>query len=214
MKLTIRLDKASLLTFINVLFWCSTPITSAMAAVIGRSPATVIVNITLLLSLVIYCVNTHVRKTWVFLVVYSLIALLIGFTILIHPEYSSWYTHSQYGITKQFLDLGSSIWAFLIIGLYEDEEWLLHDLKIIAALVFLAYMTKFFGAMHRGYWILGTSGRHAAYDMEFGFRILFSTVFWGALGLYKNRKYLFLYFLGSFVSCGTSGIPSGLKSPV
>lgn len=170
-----------------------------MAAVIGRSPATALVNITLLLSLFFYCINTRVRKSWVFFVVYSFIAFLIGFTILVHPEYSSWYTHSQYGITKQFLDLGSSIWAFLIIGLYEDEERLLHDLKIIAALVFLAYMTKFFGAMQRGYWILGTSGRHASYDMEFGFRILFATVFWGALGLYKNKKYLILYFVGIII---------------
>ena len=168
-----------------------------MAALIGRNAATILVNTILLMLFVVYCLYTHIPHSATYFFVYSVIALLMLFTILIHPEYSSWYTHTQYGIRNQFLELGSGIWAFLIIGLYRDEERLLRDLKIIAALVFLAYITKFIGAMARGYWVV--NGRRATYDMAFGFRILFCTAFWGAMGLLKDKRYLYLYFAGLLI---------------
>lgn len=195
----IRINSDTLLTCILAVYWCKTPITSAMAAVISRSAADLLVNLVLIILLLYYGVRTHLPITGKIFIVYFLIGALMVTTILIHPEYISWYTHKQYGITEQFLDMGSGIWAFLIIALYKDDERLLRDLKIVTALVFLAYITKFVGAMARGYWIVGSSRRHASYDMEFGFRILFATGFWGVYGMLKNKRYLILYVIGLLV---------------
>lgn len=194
MKIVIK-PKVTLLTCIHVIYWLFTPLESAIAVVVDRSIATTTLNLLMLTLLVVYFTLSRSREhLGAYFMLYAAIALLIGVTILIHPEYSSWYSHRQYGITHMILELGGGIWAFLIIGLYHDEEKLLRDLKLITVLVFLVYLLKFIGAMIRGYWVIGDS--HMSYDMTFGFRMLFVTAFWGAMGLHREKKYLAFYFVG------------------
>lgn len=195
----IKANSDTLLTCIFVGFWCKTPIASVLAALVGRGIANGIVNAVLFVMLATYLVCFQVRNSAKIFLVYFLIALTIILTILIHPEYSDWYNHSQYGIKEQFLDMRGGIWAFLLVSLYKDDERLLRDLKLATTLVFLAYFSKFIVATFRGYWLIGVGGKRARYDLEFGFRILFSTAFWGAYGLFRNKKYLYLYVAGLLI---------------
>lgn len=195
----VKINANTLLSCMLVAFWCKTPIVSALSSLIGRTAANDLLNAALLVMFVTYAVCFRVQDSIKVFLVYVFIALLILITLYVHPDYLDWYKHSQYGIDKQFLDLGGAIWAFLLISLYRDDERLLRDLKILTAIVFAAYFFKYLGAAFRGYWIVGMSGKHRSYDLEFGFRIQFATAFWGAYGLLKNKRYLYLYALGLIV---------------
>ena len=191
------------LTFLLVVFFCSTPINSALAAVVGTSVANIIVNLLLLFGLTIAIFRSRFKAVLPTALIYSLIAMLIMVTLILHPEYEPWYSHDYYGITRQFINLRGGIWALPIIASYQDDERLLEDLRLATLAVFIAYFGKFLVAMHRGYWIVtDLSGfeRHAVYDMEFGYRMLFPVAFWGSQG-FLNEKHsdLFLYFFGMIV---------------
>ena len=198
----IRLNKDFLLTGLLAVYFCSTPITSALTVIVGSDVANIIVNIILFLAIFAYGLSNRIRNSALVFFVYVFIAITILTTVVIHPEYEFWYNHELYGFSRQFLNLRGGIWALLIISFYKDEEKLLSDLKIVTALVFLAYFGKFVAAMYRGYWIIKVNGAEAIvnYDMEFGYRILFSIALWGAIAfLNGNKKYLMLYLFGSLI---------------
>lgn len=203
----IRLNKDFLLTGLLAVYFCSTPINSALTVIVGSDIANIIVNIILFFFVFIYGINNRIKNTARIFSVYACITITILMTVLIHPEYEFWYKHELYGFTRQFLNLRGGIWALLIISFYKDEKKLLKDLKIVAALVFLAYFGKFVAAMYRGYWIIkDVNGVDlmASYDMEFGFRILFSIALWGSIAFLNgnnnnNKAYLILYLFGSLI---------------
>ena len=200
----IRLNNDFLLTALLAVYFCSTPITSALTVIVGSDVANIIVNIILFLSILAYGLNNQIRNSALIFFVYVFIAITILTTVVLHPEYEFWYNHELYGFSRQFLNLRGGIWALLIISFYKDEEKLLKDLKVVASLVFLAYFGKFVAAMYRGYWIIKVNGVDsiASYDMEFGFRILFSIALWGAIAFLNgnnNKKYLILYLFGSLI---------------
>lgn len=200
----IRLNKDFLLTGLLAVYFCSTPINSALTVIVGSDIANIIVNIILFFFIFICGINNRIRNSAHIFFVYACITIIILTTVVIHPEYEFWYNHELYGFSRQFLNLRGGIWALLIISFYKDEEKLLKDLKIVASLVFLAYFGKFVAAMYRGYWIINVNGVDsiASYDMEFGFRILFSIALWGAIAFLNgnnNKKYLMLYLFGSLI---------------
>ena len=216
-SLKLIFNKDTLLTLILVIYFCGTPISAALTIFLDRDIATLIVSIVLFFCILIYCITSKIKGSLIVVknplclndynkkyntvfLIYTLIAIIIFLTIMIHPEYMAWYSHDIYGIKAQFLSFKSGIWALLIITLYKDENKLLHDLKIVTTLVFLLYFGKFIVATYRGYWVqtsLSGGVTLEEYNMEFGFRMLFAVAFWGAQAILNNKKkYLLLYIFG------------------
>ena len=196
--MVIRLNKRNFLTALTVFYFLATPITSAFTVILGTRGANIAVNACLALLMFLCILRGGVQRLKMPLLVYVLVSAVILTSYLAHPEYIEWFTHNYYGIVPAFLNLRSGIWALMIFSLYEDKEDMLRDLKIVSILVFLAYFGKFVVAMRRGYWIIsaadGTS-RHANYDMEFGYRILFPASFFAASGVLRGNRRHFLFFL-------------------
>ena len=186
-------------TCLMLAYFLAAPIYSVATGVFGELPATLLVNFTIAFFLVLTAYEKAAWKWFFPILIYSCIAVVILSTILIHPDYRDWYFHERYGIVRSFVDLRSGVVALCIFSLYDNEEELVEDLKVSAIMVFIAYFYKFLLAMRRGYWLVGSgNGKyvHAAYDMEYGYRTLFTAAFFGASGfINKNYRHITFYLL-------------------
>lgn len=197
--MSIQTGEKGILTLLMTVYFLATPLISIFGSFLGTEAAQLLINLAIGILLVLCIAKKGVQRIGRALLVLLAASAVIILGIILHPDYSEWYNHPTYGITSSFLNLQSGIWAVLIFSLYDNTEDLLTDLKIAALMVFLAYSYKFLGAMRRGYWLVakvdGSGFNEAPYDMEFGYRMLFTAAVFGASGFVKNialDKILFL----------------------
>ncbi len=177
-------------TVLMASYFIATPIYSIINKMLGENVATVLVN-TIIGALLLFAIFQCNKKRLMYpVIIYICIMLFVMITFLVHPEYSDWYTHDMYGISRTFFDMRSGITALFIFSIYENEDDLVKDIKLSAILVFIAYSYKYLQALGRGYFIINTvegTQKKALYDMELGYRILFPAAIFGADGFLNNR---------------------------
>ncbi len=204
MKFRIKLnaDSISAEDFLFLWYFCSTVINLMFSTVFGKSIGGIF-YISIYIFLLVICLSHNVLSFYFYpILVYFLVFLLFILTILIHPEYNSWFSHDTYGIVPALLHPKSGIWAFLIIWLMKDEKKIVRDLKVACILLFVFHLFRFIVATIRGYWnIYDFSGQieQGSYNLEFGYDMLFPTAFMGAYAfIYNKRVYYIPYFIGLF----------------
>ncbi len=146
------------------------------------------------------------REVFTPFIVYGTVFFLIVFTMVLHPEYSDWFSHLAYGIKPAFLRLQDGIWAFLTVWLVKDDEDLCRYLEICAWILFLYNAWLFIQAISRGYWVSyhvehnGWVKTQSVYNLEFGYDMLFPTAFMGASAFLRGKKIYYIpYAVGVFM---------------
>lgn len=127
------------------------------------------------------------------------VLVFFGITYIIHPEYSEWFNHSDYGIYDRVLRFDRAIYAYLFVRTLDDVDSLMKGIKITAIVRFLYYMTTFMSAQINGYWLENDMTGELvkmSYSLSFGYKMLFSsTVFAYIAFIEKSKKYIFLFII-------------------
>ena len=137
---------------------------------------------------------------WVFL----FCALFFGVTLLIHPDYISWYTRDIYGVMYTvFRPDHGAVWAFLMIELAGSYSNVLRNLKRYAVVLFFYNLIQLFQAIQAGHWTsYNLSGQLAdkGYSLDFGYNMIFVTLVVLVCFLEKKQiRYLILCGIIAFL---------------
>ena len=187
--------KDYLVAFIFIWYFCHEIVLSVWFRILGEKELfSLFYNLIFFGSIGLYILTHSTKKIWYSIICYSVITLLFAFTILVHPEYESWYFEETFGIQQHFFHGFGGIWAFLVISLATEKEELLRYIKIVAWLLFIYLSLRFMVAQNRGYWE-GHDGAEEAYSLGFGYSILFPVVYFAAEAFLNNEKYYYLPFI-------------------
>lgn len=193
-------NRDKIAAFAFLLFFCSDVLDSVLFRIIPNFTDNIwdvirpIENILLLLPIYYSCLTLKNKyNVWRH---YLMIFVLISLTLLIYPEYSDWFLHSDFGIENRFLVLTRGIYALLIISLFNSGEKIFHCLIYASKINFLFYSMQYFMAGIRGYW-QGVSAEGQAielqYNLLFGYNVVFCLIVFIAAYIYTKKKiYFFL----------------------
>ncbi len=151
-------------------------------------------TVLILLLLYIYCTfflnrRQGFRKLRVWPVYLFAIASIL-LSLWLHPEYSDWFHHREYGLNIWFLQLRRGFFGLLIVGLFSDKRKLLTSVVWTSRFNLVYYLVRFFNYLQRGYWYAYSGSGELLkldYNLTLGYLIAFVCVLF--LGLYLfNRK--------------------------
>lgn len=170
----------SLLGLITVLYFCKQSFVN-LAVAIGFSTsitASVILGLFVVLLIIYSLLNIRHIK-WDAILLYVLCILLFVITIKIHPEYSiryaDTYNNGRFS-AKAIFSLGSGIYTFYIIRLYENNME-----KLYSAFKWIPYIIFFLN--------LGTFiNRSSEYAMDFGYQMGMAAIIFIAQFLYEEKR--------------------------
>jgi hypothetical protein len=126
-----------------------------------------------------------------FVVIYFLVLLFFGVTLLIHPEYGYYYKRADYGVWDHVLHLYRGIYAYLYIRLLERPAQIKKCVKISGWIMYPYSVYKIINALRRGYWLgyaMNMEGQvEMSYSVAFGYEILPFVMFFLWDALYEKR---------------------------
>lgn len=190
-----------LVAFIFISYFCSEAFRSLVARSIGSGIFDIVYNVLFIGAVFLLALSTKRKRLLKPALCYLIVALLFILTILIHPEYESWYFEASYGIQVQFFRAVGGIWAFLVVYLVTDKEKLYRYLKISCWILFVFLCLKFVSAQTRGYWVsygADYSRLERDYNLGFGYNMLFPVIFFSAEAyLHRKKKYFIPFAIGS-----------------
>lgn len=180
------------------LYFCKDIVYSIIARTLGSEAIFYTYNLLFIVIILFYCILNRFRDLLEPLACITSIFSIIALTMLIHPEYEEWFFHPFYGIDMQFLSFQGGIWAFLVVWLAKDKENLYRYLKICASFLIIFYSLQYLTAYLRGYWIYTNiigEQVESAYNLEFGYHMLFPVSVFGAVAYLEKRRLFFIPFM-------------------
>lgn len=162
--------------------------------------------ILILLLLYVYCTyfinrRSGLRKLRVW-PVYSIAVASILLSLWLHPEYSNWFQHREYGLNIWFLQLRRGFYGLLIVGLFTDRRKLLTSIVWTSRLNLIFYLGRFFSFLQRGYWYAYTGSgelvKHS-YNLTMGYLVAFGCILFMGLYLFNRKLPDLICMLTSFV---------------
>ena len=129
-----------------------------------------------------------IKKPLLILVVVFLFQFI---SLVVHPEYLSWYLHDSYGVIYRFLPITSAVFGIVYSYMFEEKEEFLICIGETAEILLWLYMFQFLHARQRGYWngitYTGDTIR-LGYSIEFGYNVAFCFMCFISLYLYDSRR--------------------------
>lgn len=189
--------------FIFITYFCDEPCRAVFNRLVGGRMFDTLYTVVFFALVVILAATYRRNQMMVPIVVYLTITVLFLVTILIHPEYKSWYFERTYGIQIQFFRAAGGIWAFLAVYLIPDKERLYKLLRFSCWLLFFYLCLRFMAARARGYWVVYDANYNRiklSYDLGFGYSMLFTVVFFAAEAYLHRKKFYYIPFvIGSVI---------------
>ena len=149
------------------------------------------------------------------------LCLALALSYLYNPDYYYWYFKADRGVVKYLLRPDSGIYIILFISLIDDIKALIAFTELGAWLAFAHSGLQYLAAQLRGYWIiLNSRGQKvfSSYDLDFGYAVLFPTVFFMFKGSISKDKYKKLFYynisLLGFIMILTAGSRGAMVVPV
>lgn len=159
------------------------------------------------------------KRLKVFYLIYFLVLVYFGISILLNLDNLSYYFRPRYGVQKVFLPSGGMFAIYYILLLYDKEHKsdLLHLFIITAFAIFSMSLLQYIAAKSRGYWLVeNLRGEQSKlkYSLSFGFNMAFAVNLF--IGLYNIRKkHLYLLFASiGFYTIITDGNRMALVLPI
>lgn len=188
-----------LLDLTCILWFCSMPmrvvISTALAFIGLRSFNRLFAGMIIFLPLLLYIALERKLPWKYFHWIFFACALFFGVTLILHPDYITWYIRDDFGVMYAVLspDHGA-VWAFLMIEISQTPERLWNNIKWIAAIIGVYNLYRLLIAISVGYW--GAYDMHGnisenTYSLDFGYDMIF--VFLVAFVCYlSTRKVYFI----------------------
>ena len=210
--LTIRLSMNSMLTFLFIFYFCREAVVSIGAQIMRSDIANFFYVVAFLFLFVICCLYTRFRNLNATIVCYLLVTVAIGITLLLHPEYSSWFFYSEtnkyYSISSRFLSPKGALWALAVVSLLSDPKKIIKCLKFTAFVLFAYYTLKFAQATIQGYWgVLDANlePSQSTYNLDFGYNIIFPMAYFAGIALLEKRKLFWIPYVAGLFQVIVSG---------
>lgn len=215
----IGIDSYFPIEMLYILLFCNDAFASLIGRMIGFGAINTVYAIAFfILLLMSYVLNgRRYQDSAIPVFVYSIVAVLILLTTIIHPEYHEWFSHPLYGVTSAFLNPRWGIWAFLVVWLFKDRKHLFHAMKISAWLLLVFYTLQFIAAKARGYWVsfdVDGALKHSLYNLEFGYNMLYPTAFMGAYGFLNSKKKYYIPYAIGFLTILFGGSRGAIIWPI
>ena len=198
LKFNLSINSISIEDIVFFLYFLNLLIVLVLSYVFGRDISESVFYILLVGFIVLCMFKVNTNQFIVPFLLYGGVAVLFLATYLIHPEYKSWFSHDIYGIVPALLKPTTGIWAFLILWLSNDNEKTVRNLKFVCFILWIFYLLRYISSVRRGYWIVNdVSGEevHSAYNLEFGYDMLFPTAFFGSYAFINGKKGYYIPFL-------------------
>ncbi len=162
--------------------------------------------ILILLLLYVYCTyfinrRSGLRKLRVW-PVYSIAVASILLSLWLHPEYSDWFQHREYGLNIWFLQLRRGFYGLLIVGLFSDKRKLLTSIVWTCRFNLAYYLVRFLNFLRRGYWYAYTGSGELVkteYNLTMGYLIAFGCILFMGLFLFNRKLPDLICMLTSFL---------------
>ncbi|MBQ6066467.1 MAG: O-antigen ligase family protein [Clostridia bacterium] len=198
LKFNLSFNSISIEDLVFLLYFLNLVCILVLSVVLGRDISELMFYV-LLVGLIILCLfKCSINQLLPPFLLYAGVVVLFSATYLIHPEYKNWFLHDTYGIVPAFLTPVTGIWAFLIIWLSNDNEKIVRNLKLVCFILWIFYLLRYISSVRRGYWIINdVNGEevHSAYNLEYGYDMLFPTAFFGSYAFINGKKRYYLPFL-------------------
>ena len=109
-------------------------------------------------------------------VLFILLALILGVSLMIHPDYEYWFTRETYGVLPYIFRPDNGIYAFLFIRLVKNPNVILKNLRISGCLMYVYFLRQLLNALSTGYWLNENAAGEMvqfSYSLDFGYSVLF-----------------------------------------
>ncbi len=167
-----------------------------------------IVDMVLLLPVTLcsfMCGKKTKSTVWPF---YFIIYLSVILTWILHPEYTPWFLHDDFGIFSCFFTFSSVIYIPLVFSLFSDERKLFNSILVATKIKFCFLVLQYITASIRGYWniknYLGIEEQWS-YNLAFGYEMVFCSIVFLITYLYSSKRSYLCLALVCFYTILTAG---------
>ncbi len=132
--------------------------------------------------------------------VFAIASILLS--LWLHPEYSDWFHHKEYGLDIWFLQLRRGFFGLLIVGLFSDKRKLLTSVVWTSRFNLVYYLVRFFNFLQRGYWYAYSGSGELLktdYNLNLGYLIAFVCILFFGLYLFNRKLPDLIWSLTAFV---------------
>ena len=142
----------------------------------------IVMGVFLYIPLVLYCIKKIRKIFWPNLILFFAILGYIFNCMSLYSDYSI-YSHEVNGINALILTGCSSVFALLFVGLYFDEDSIYDAINYTAIINFALNLLRL-----RNLFTLSAAYLKHGYDMDFGYKELFSCIVFLSIYLRTKKK--------------------------
>ncbi|MDA8220914.1 O-antigen ligase family protein [Desulfosporosinus sp.] len=114
------------------------------------------------------------RRTRDFFILWVTVLLAFIVTIMVHPEYETWFKHPLYGVFDYIFRPDRALYAYFMVRIINDPKQILLNLKFVSYIFAIYGLYKFTNAMQVGSWLTLTANGYEelSYSMSLGYDMM------------------------------------------